>query len=257
MSPVKYPFSCSLARKAETNWFDQIQFEKARRRHPFEPSKHRMGRKTKLPAIPAPKRNSSAPVESSIYCVENPQPVSFPKMRYIAIFLLAFIFLTGTSAAQCELSLNESPGLVNVRLGMTPEEVNAALGGSVRVKVKNDNQQSYFKSFLKKGKAKGVLTGARAFYLRFFESQVYQIEIFYHKDFKWNNLEAFLRDYSLESGFASDNFVTKYGYSTAKCKGFTIRADYKLNPHLEITDQAAKERVELAKKKKGVDDGTE
>ena len=171
-------------------------------------------------------------------------------MRFISILLVLLIVLTGDSSAQCDLVIEDSPKMVGLRLGMTAAEVNAALGGAAKVKVKTDGQYSYFKSYLKKGKSKGVLTGARAFYVRFYNKRLYQVEIFYHRDYRWNSLESLISDYSSESGFPFEYWKTKHGYATAKCDSFTVKADYILNPHLEISNEAVVDAIEKEKKKK-------
>lgn len=125
---------------------------------------------------------------------------------------------------------------------MTPDEVNAVLSGAARVKVKKDSRYTFFKNYLKNN-AKGVLSGARAFYIRFYERRVYQIELFYNRGYRWQELKTFVGDYSNSAGIALENFEFKNGYATAECVGFTIKADYILNPHIEITDDVVKERV--------------
>ena len=164
-------------------------------------------------------------------------------LRLAIFFVLLGSFSVGANA-ECKLTIPESPPIAAVRLGMSPEDVNAALAGAARVKVKSDEQTSYFKSFRKPGKAKGALKGARAFFVRFFERRVYQVEIFYHEGSRPTNLESFVEAYSNASGFPQSTFVIKHGYATAKCDGFVIRADTKLNPHIEITDEVALKKLE-------------
>ncbi len=161
-------------------------------------------------------------------------------MRLIATFFISLVLLAADASAQCTLTFAEAPTLVNLRLGMSPAEVNSALNGAARVKVKKDGQYSYFKSYLKKGKAKGILTGARAFYVRFFDKRVYQIEIFYHNEFQSTDLESFVRSFSARTNFNFGNFKIENGYAKAECEGFTVAADTILNPHLELTDEGIK-----------------
>lgn len=165
----------------------------------------------------------------------------------MAIFLCFFFGSASGALAQCTLAASDAPALVTVRLGMSPSQVNSALKGALKVKVKGDGHYSLFKSYLKKGKAKGVLTGARAFYLRFYEQRLYQVEIFYHEESHWTDLDAFVRDYSSTSGFDFENFQFKNGYAKAECEGFSVNADYVLNPHIELTDEVVREKVESKK----------
>jgi hypothetical protein len=87
--------------------------------------------------------------------------------------------------------------------------------------------------------------------LRFYNGTLYQIEIFYKKEYRWQDLESFLKDYSAQQSFPNQFWQTEYGYSKAKCQGFTLDADYILNPHIQITDDAISEIVEKEREKKG------
>lgn len=168
------------------------------------------------------------------------------KFSILLVFLVIVTFAAGNAMSQCLVETDASPRLVNIKLGMTASEANTALGGAAKAKIKDDGKHSFFKNYLKIGKAKGRLAGARAFYMRFYERRVYQTEIFYHSGYRWNDLESFVRDYSNENGFAFENFVFKNGYAKAECVGFSIQADYILNPHIEITDETVVEKMETA-----------
>lgn len=172
-------------------------------------------------------------------------------MRKIIILITIFLFTVNISAKEkCELTLDSSPTLQKLKLGISPKESSSILG--IKVKVKSEGQRAFFKNYIKK-KAKGNLTGIRALFLRFYNAKLYQIEIFYEKDYRWQNLEEFLTYYSSNNSFSKDFWKTKYGYSKATCKGFSLNADYILNPHIQLTDDAIaeiveKERAEKAKK---------
>jgi hypothetical protein len=131
---------------------------------------------------------------------------------------------------------------------MSPAEASNALG--LKVKVKPDGQRVFFKNYIKK-KAKQNLTGLRAIFLRFYDGKLYQIELFYNKEYRWQSLENFLNDYSSQNNFPGEYWQTEYGYSKANCKGFTIDADYVLNPHIQLTDDAIANLIEIDREKKG------
>lgn len=131
---------------------------------------------------------------------------------------------------------------------MSPSEVNAALNGAARINVKNDGHYTYFKNYLKKRRAKGVLSSARAFYVRFFDRRVYQVELFYQPGYKSANIEPFVREYSISTNFAVENFKIKNGYAKAKCLGFIVEADTILTPHIQLTDIEGKKRVDESRK---------
>jgi len=171
-------------------------------------------------------------------------------MRIVFLFFAA-LFLIGAVIAQekCELTIGDSPRLLNLKLGMNLAETNAALGGDLRVKVKPNGQRSFMRNYRKKT-PKGSLRGIRALFLRFFDERLYQIEIFYNKEDRPMDLTAFANNYSAKSSFPANLWKIKYGYATAKCVGFTLRADTILNPHIELTDENGLEKIAAAAKLK-------
>ena len=52
-------------------------------------------------------------------------------------------------------------------------------------------------------------------------------------------VEDFVQRFAAGNGFALENFEIKHGYAKAKCDGFSIRANKKLNSHITITDDQA------------------
>lgn len=172
-------------------------------------------------------------------------------MKIVILFISILIFSVVIAGQEkCELTLNESPTLQNLKLGMSPGEVSSILG--IKVKVKPEGQRSFFKNYIKK-RAKRNLTGIRAMFLRFYNAKLYQIEFFYETDYRWQNLSAFINDYSTQNNFPANFWQSKYGYADAECKGFSLNADYILNPHIQLTNDSIaevvkKERDEKAKK---------
>ncbi len=159
----------------------------------------------------------------------------------IAIFLFASTALT---QEKCELTLTEAPNLHNLRLGMSASEAGRAVGLSV--KVKPDGQRTYFRNYIK-SRAKGKLAGVRAIFLRFFDGRLYQIELFYEEGYRWQNLENLVEDYSAANNFSREFWRIEHGYAEADCGGFSLEADFILNPHIQITNDeiaglVAKER---------------
>ncbi|NNE99361.1 MAG: hypothetical protein HKN25_10120 [Pyrinomonadaceae bacterium] len=170
-------------------------------------------------------------------------------MRILILFVSLALF-TAIAAAQekCKLNLNEAPKLHNVRLGMSAEEATRAFQNRIKVKAKSDGQSSFFKNFIKK-RAKGNLAGIRAIFLRFYRGRIYQIELFYEEDHRWRDLESLLDDYSIQNNFPREFWQTKFEYASAKCMGFSLKADYKLNPHIQLTDDVAAKLVKNAREK--------
>ena len=168
-------------------------------------------------------------------------------MRLI-ILTLSILFVSSSTLAQ-ECTLTEPPPLLNLRLGMTVSEVNAVTGKDLKVKVKPDGERSFFKNWIKK-EAKGTLTGMRAIYLRFYDGRLYQIELFYREDHRWQDIDALLADYSVESGFSRDLWRVENGFAKAKCQGFSLEADRVLGAHIQITDDAVLAAVEALRENK-------
>lgn len=163
-------------------------------------------------------------------------------MKNFLVTILLLIFAISISAQQkCELNLTEAPSLQNLKLGMSPDEARNILG--IKVKADKKGQSTFFQNYIKK-KPKGNLTGIRAIYLRFYNRKLYQIEFFYEENYRWQNLENLLDDYSAKNNFPRELWQTEYGYSEANCKGFSLDADYKLNPHIQLTNDAIAEIVE-------------
>jgi hypothetical protein len=167
------------------------------------------------------------------------------KTFLITISILIFA-LTINAQEKCELNLSQSPTLQKLKLGMTPSEASNVLG--IKVKVKPEGQRSFFRNYIKK-KAKGNLTGIRALFVRFYDGKIYQIEIFYEKDYRWQTLESMIDDYSASNNFPKEFWLNEYGYAKANCKGFSIDADYILNPHIQISEDAIAELVESKQEK--------
>lgn len=167
------------------------------------------------------------------------------KAIFITVSILFFAMSVSAQDA-CELTLDQSPTLQNLKLGMSSQEASKILG--IKVKVKPEGQRSFFKNYIKK-KAKGNLVGIRAIFIRFYDNKIYQIELFYEKDYRWQTLDSLINDYSTQSNFPIDFWQTEYGYSNAICKGFSLDADYVLNPHIQITDDAIAKIAESKQEK--------
>ncbi len=168
-------------------------------------------------------------------------------MRFLFITIIIFIFAVFTYAQQkCELTLEQSPRLLNLKLGITPNQASSVL--PIKVKAKTEGQRTFFKNYIKKD-AKGSLAGIRALFLRFYDGKLYQIEVFYKKEYRWQTLENFLSEYSSNQNFPQEFWKTEYGYSKANCNGFSLDADFILNPHIQITNDEIAKIVESKQKK--------
>jgi hypothetical protein len=168
------------------------------------------------------------------------------------IFFILSILLTSLpvlAQVPCELTVAESPRLLNLKLGMSVQDVNSVIGRDLKVKVKPEGERTFFKNYIKKP-AKGTLAGIRAIFLSFFDGRLYQIELFYQEDYRWPDLGSLLRDYSSSQSFPESFWKVKNGYAKAQCGGFSLDADRVLGAHIQITDDVVMERVEALRKKK-------
>ncbi|QQS40953.1 MAG: hypothetical protein IPM63_16535 [Acidobacteriota bacterium] len=165
----------------------------------------------------------------------------------LTLLILSILFLSSYSTAQ-ECTVTEPPALLNLRLGMTLVEVNSVTRPDLKVKAETEGEETFFKNWIKKP-AKGKLAGVRAIYLSFFRGRLYQIEVFYQDEFRWEDLESLLTGFSADTGFAREFWKVKNGYAKARCEGFTLEADRVLGAHVQITDDAMMEAVEAFRKK--------
>src|SRR5688572_32127555 len=108
-------------------------------------------------------------------------------MKIFLLLILPVFFAVSISAQEkCELSVNAAPTLFNLKLGMNGAQAKQAVQG--KLKIKNTKTGTFFQNFIKNSPPNN-LNGVRAIYLRFFDSRLYQIEIFYENENA--NLENF------------------------------------------------------------------
>lgn len=175
--------------------------------------------------------------------------VCFAKLTILIFFALLFFVRPAFSQDSCNLS--NQPRLQNFALGMSPAEAQGAIGKAAKIKVKKKGQRTFFQNYIKKP-ADGSLAGVRAFYLRFFDARLYQIEIFYEDRAAWQTLPDFVAALSAETAVPPTAWREEKTKFVANCGAFTIYADKILNPHVELTDENIRARVEVlrAKEKK-------
>ncbi len=150
----------------------------------------------------------------------------------LTVFLL---ILTASIAAQEKCDLQNAPALLDLNLRMTTEQARNRNGRKLKIKNEGDGEYIFFQNYIDKS-AKGNLRGLKAVYLRFFENRLYQIELFYKDDYKWRDLSEFIGDYSRQNNFPPDFWEIEFGYAKAECENFSLKADYILNPHIQLTD---------------------
>ena len=164
-----------------------------------------------------------------------------------ALGLFFFLFFTAaTCAAQnidvCDLKSNESPALFNLRLGMSPEDVQTVFGRDLKIKIKKNGNKVFFQNFIKEP-APPVLSGVRALYLRFFDRRLYDIEIFLEDRSEIKTLEDFT-NYLSATLRLSNSWHEERSKQTINCADFRVFADKILNPRVELVDNAIAAKAE-------------
>ncbi len=155
-------------------------------------------------------------------------------MKHIClIFVLSLFSVAVFAGEKCELTLSSAPALFNLKLGMSGTEAKNAVGG--KLNIKNKKEGVFFKNFIKRSPPRN-LDGVRAVYLRFFDSKIYQIEIFYKSLYKDREIHEFVRYFSAENDLNIDLWQIKNGIAKLECSGFSIISDNYLNLRVQITD---------------------
>ena len=172
-------------------------------------------------------------------------PASFLLILFFALLAAA---QDATATAPCVIS--NAPRINSLTLGMSPAEVRAVFGKNPSVKVKSDGDRTFFQNYINK-KAPANLSGVRAFYLRFLDGRLYQIEIFYEDRADVPTLEAFTANLSAMLNLPSEaNWQFKENKALIDCGAFTIAADKTINPRVELTNTAKLAEAEARRTKK-------
>lgn len=167
-------------------------------------------------------------------------------MKKLLFLILPVFFAVSISAQEkCELSVNAAPMLFNLKLGMNGSQAKRAVGG--RLNVKNIKTGTFFQNFIKNSPPPN-LSGASAIYLRFFDSKLYQIEIFYENENAV--LENFVRSFSAKENLPPEFWKIEYGIARLNCGEFSVIIDNFLNPRIQLTDEIINAEFEKSQKKK-------
>lgn len=171
------------------------------------------------------------------------------KSRFAKSLVLIALVFAANAYAQTDCGLANTPTLINLKLGASPAEVKNIFGKSVKFKVKNKGDRTFFQNYIEKP-APEILRGVRAFYLRFLDGRLYQIEVFYEARADWQTLAAFAADFAARSNFDRAVWQTDLKKSVIECADFTLVADKILNPRLQLTDKITFETAMARRVKK-------
>lgn len=152
--------------------------------------------------------------------------------KLIVLIWLCFFAVSISAQEKCELSVNAAPRLFNLKLGMSGAQAKRAVGGSLNIK--NIKTGTFFQNFIKNPPPPNLI-GASAVYLRFFDSKLYQIEIFYQNENAV--LEKLVRDFSAKENLPPEFWKIEYGIARLNCGEFSVIIDNFLNPRIQLTDE--------------------
>lgn len=168
----------------------------------------------------------------------------YPKIA--VIFLLA-ISISAYAQENCVQITNTSEILLNLKLGMTVDEVNQRFS-SFNIKIKNNEDYRFFQNYIDRKPPKN-LNGVRTIYLRFFEKKLYQIEIFYEENKYPADIKNFSEIVSTQLNLPVVNWEFVHRQAVLKCGETSLAIDYQLNPRIELTNETIRKKVDEANKK--------
>lgn len=168
-----------------------------------------------------------------------------------SLFVILFSFLCvtlGTARETCDLTSKAAPLLLNLQIGISPENAQTIFGKALKIKIKKNGERTFFQNYIKKP-APDSLRGVRALYLRFFDRRLYQIEIFYEPRTGLKSLEEVTNALSSQLNLPIGSWEKKTNRAEIKCGEISLVTDYILNPRIELTDETVRAGiVELRKK---------
>lgn len=170
--------------------------------------------------------------------------------KSIAAILFSLIFVVGCAAQEtCEIASKTAPILLNLQIGMSPEQTHIVLGRALKIKIKKKGERTFFQNFIKKP-APDSLNGVRALYLRFFDGKLYQIEIFYEPKQDLKTLGEITNTLSAQLNLSASNWKIQYDRAQIICGEISLAADNILNPRIELTNGSVRAQVEESRKEK-------
>lgn len=169
--------------------------------------------------------------------------------KSFAAILFALVCVAACAAQQpCELASQPAPLLLNLRVGMSPEQAQTIFRKDLKIKVKKDGERTFFQNFIKKP-APVSLRGVRALYLRFFDRRLYQIEIFYEPRTDLPTLQTIAGALSAQLNFSISDWQIENNRARITCGETSLVADYILNPRVELTNETVRAVVEAEREK--------
>lgn len=169
-------------------------------------------------------------------------------MKLLGVIILS-LFGVLNCVAQGSCGLNDSPPLLGLRLNMSPEQAQSAVGKALKIKFKTRDEKIIFQNYIDKPSPSSI-AGVRALYLRFVDQKLYQIEVFYEEKAGVKTLQDFTTMLSSNWNYPGLNWQIAKGKAMINCGSFTVVADKVLNPHIELTDETERVKVEEIRNRK-------
>ncbi len=164
------------------------------------------------------------------------------------LFSLVFFAADGAAQAICELRSKSAPLLLNLQIGMFPEQIQTIFGRDLKIKIKKSGERTFFQNYIKKP-APDSLRGVRALYLRFFDRRLYQIEIFYEPRADLQTLESIAAALAAQFNLPASNWKIENNLAQIICAEASLVADNILNPRVELTDETILAEIEKLREK--------
>jgi len=166
-----------------------------------------------------------------------------------AAILFSFVFAVACAAQEnCEIASKTAPLLLNLQIGMSPEQARDVFGRDLKIKFRKNGERTFFQNYIK-NPAPASLRGVRALYLRFFDRRLYQIEIFYEPRADLQTLDAINIALSSQLNFAPSNWKIKNNRAEIICGETSLVADNILNPRIELTDETVRAAIKELREK--------
>ncbi len=166
----------------------------------------------------------------------------FGAKSLILFCLLVIISLSVPAQENCSQITTNSSFFLSLQPGMNVVEVNQKLGRSVQIKIKNNDDYRFFQNYIDR-QPPNNLSGVRAFYLRFFEKKLYQIEVFYEENKYPSDLKSFTEIISNQLNLPLSDWKFAHRQAVLKCGEISLKVDYQLNPRIELTDETILKKV--------------
>lgn len=170
--------------------------------------------------------------------------------KSVFIILLLFIWNYVVSAQEnCDLNSKPAALLLNLKIGMSPEETQNIFGRDLKIKVKKNGERTIFQNYIKTP-ATNSLKGIRAIFLRFYDKKLYQLEIFYEPRTDLKTTEEIANLLASQLNFPAAQWQIKNKRAEIRCNNLWLLADNILNPRIQITDETVRAKIEESRKKK-------